>query len=179
MPPTSDSAASAKGPHPRTIILAWYWLREHYAQFADDVYGRVIPAALRGAYEVWSEHAIFKDHVIEQGERLSRCEEDPWSRRMLYGPWVNDELYAAFWERLRRVRRAAAWDRHAPCLRVAELHYVLYRTFLRCAEVRTCDYLNLPIPREQPLQLLAPGRDTILLDVGDASPVRTYGPMPS
>jgi hypothetical protein len=115
--------------------------------------------------------AEWRELIHENAER-----DDALEGWMLDGRWVCVDLYDALWERLRRLRREADWERAELSLRTSLVHAVLYQAFVRCAVMRTRDYLNEAIPPEPPMEFVDADLRPRSLDFNDVPPARRYGP---
>lgn len=155
---------------PLILVDGRQWFRERFDGVADVVLDVVFreekdrPEAVRSRRE-------WRESVHESAEY-----EGDLAGWMLDGRWVCVDLYEALWERLRRLRRAADWPRAPLWLRMALVHVVLYRTFVRCAVMRTHDYRNAAIPPEPAMEFLDADLRPRSLDFNDVPPVRRYGP---
>lgn len=165
------------GAEPFIVVRGWYWMHEHYDGVADVVCDAVFAREKRTA-EFREEHSLYKEIVQGCFTCEGRQECDPEGLLMLDGPWVIRELYDAFWARLRWVRRFADWERMAFWVRITYVHALLYKTFERCALIRTHDYLNLPVPPEPPFQMLGRNGTVFSVDFSGLPPAKTYGPLP-
>lgn len=155
-----------------TVVVARQWFRERFDPVADVVLDSVFRLERRDP-DLVRQRNEWRELIHENAERDGALE--GW---MLDGRWVCVELYDAIWERLRRVRRAADWERAPLWLRMSLAHAVLYQAFMRCALLRTGDYLNAPVPPEPKLDFIDADSRPVILDFNDVPPVKSYGAAP-